>query len=69
MTYTATCPNCGTVVTLEPAPVYCVRCGRKVRPGHYVIAPAGSRYAGCPVCCECIDGQAAENLMGPSEVK
>ena len=63
MTTTATCPNCGTVVTLEPAPIHCARCGEPAEPGEYVVA-RGGRYAGRPVCVRCIEQQAGLNLLG-----
>ena len=50
----ATCPNCGTEVLVQT--VECARCGRPATPGSYVIAPAGSRYEGKPVCVMCVDG-------------
>ena len=63
MSITAVCPNCGTVVTLEPVPLHCARCGQEVEPGRYVVATRG-RYAGRPVCVRCIVEQAEINLLG-----
>ena len=57
-TTTATCPNCGTTITVEPAPVHCACCGRVIE--------------GKPLCSLCEDAELvyrAMRRMGPSEVK
>lgn len=48
---TVTCPDCGTTILVQS--VQCAKCGAIVT--SYTIAPAGSRYAGRPICAACID--------------
>ena len=68
MHLTATCPRCGTEVLVQT--VTCARCGRPATPGSYVIAPAGSRYEGKPVCVACVDGYSQKPATwGPTETK
>jgi len=75
MTTTITCPNCGTTITVEPAPVHCACCGRVIQ-GRASIGGAGSDYEGKPLCefCEGVErvgvaGQGVWGCVGPSEVK
>jgi len=50
----ATCPNCGTQLVVQA--IICAKCKRTVPDGQFVIAPDASRYAGKPVCVQCLDG-------------
>ena len=72
-TTTITCPNCGTVITVEPAPapVHCACCGREIQ-GKPAIGGAGSDWEGKPLCGDCEDTEHVRRAMGrvgPSEVK
>ena len=70
-TTTITCPNCGTTITVEPAPVHCACCGRVIE-GKPVVGGAGSEWEGKPLCHWCgVLGPivAGAGRVGPSEVK
>ena len=71
MTTTIACPNCGTTITVEPAPVHCACCGREIQ-GRAVIGGAGSAWEGKPLCHWCgVLGPivAGAGRVGPSETK
>lgn len=69
MTTTATCPNCGTTITVEPAPVRCACCGRGIH-GRREIGESGSVWEGRPLCvyCSALDLR-SRATVGPSETK
>ena len=67
-TTTITCPTCGTIITVEPAPVHCACCGRVIE-GKPVVGGAGSEWEGKPLCHWCgVLGPIVAGA-GPSEVK
>ena len=62
---TVTCPDCGAEILVQS--VQCAKCGATVTA--YTIAPAGSRYAGRPICVACVDAPRQRKPWGPQEFK
>jgi len=63
MITTATCPRCGTIVTLDLVHIHCTLCGCERAPGEYIIALRG-QYVGQEICTRCIMEQVGLNLLG-----
>ena len=69
---TITCPTCGTVITIEPAPVHCACCGREIQGRPVIGDHTAGEYEGRPLCAFCAalgPIVAMTGRVGPSEVK
>lgn len=65
-TTTVTCPNCGTVVTVAPAPVRCACCRREIQ-GRISAGVRMSDGQYGALCEDC--SQRVSKKPGPSETK
>lgn len=67
MITTTTCPTCGTTITVESTPVYCICCGREIR-GKVSVGVRMSDGQYGALCEDCSQHQVGKK-PGPSEVK